>query len=155
MKKLISVIALLLAMVLLFSACGKKDDSKDDSASAKPKTIVGTWKVTDVKTDSTDEELLKFVQQTKEELSSGALVETYTFTADGKVTMNYSYTADKESAPNTFEESLSYEIDGNKITLIIKSTTGGEDSRTTTEFKLDGDTLEIYEAEGTTVLTRQ
>ncbi len=154
MKKLASILALLLAMVMILSACSKNDSksSSDSSASdaAKPNTIEGTWKVAEVKPSTTDEALLRFVKEMNERLADGSYSEEYMF-KDGTITLKSTDRKEGLTEPVITEETASYKIEGDKITVIFPD--GSPNS--TTSFKLSSDTLELtVPDQGTTVLIR-
>ena len=142
MKKLFSVVALLLTVVLLLSACGK-DDSKDSSS--KSAGIEGTWKLTDVKSAGLSAEELKAA---RDMVTSGQMQETFVFKS-GKATMhikNASYDPPMETGYN-----LNYTLNGNKLSMTEEGTTDTQEF----EFKLNGDTLELSMDGGVEVFTRQ
>ena len=157
MKKLVSFVALLLAVVMLLSACGTKDESGSNTGSSETKesvgssavsetnTIEGTWKVVEIKAASGGtEDYEKYIQGRNEDFASGNAVETYTFT-DGKVTMYNSRTL--------IEESHSYEINGTKVTFLRNA---AHERDMIGEFHINGDTLEIkWNGGNTFVLKRQ
>ena len=144
MKKLLTVIALLLAMVLLLSACGKDGDSKSADGGSKSNSIEGTWKLTDVRGRMSDEEL----KQARTMIAEGKMAQTFIF-QNGKATLKVSnnYTGE----PDEMSYSLNYTIKDNKLSMTEEGTTDTQEF----EFKLNGDTLELSMDGGVEVFTRQ
>ena len=142
MKKMFSVVALLLTVVLLLSACGK-DDSKDSSS--KSTGIEGIWKLTDVKSAGLSAEELKAA---RDMVTSGQMQETFVFKS-GKATMhikNASY-----DPPMEVEYKLSYTLNGNKLSM----TEEGTNDTQSIDCNLNGNTLELNMDGGILVFTRQ
>ena len=144
MKKLLTVIALLLAMVLLLSACGKDGDAKSADGGSKSNSIEGTWKLTDVRGRMSDEEL----KQARTMIAEGKMAQTFIF-QNGKATLKVSnnYTGE----PDEMSYSLNYTIKDNKLSMTEEGTTDTQEF----EFKLNGDTLELSMDGGVEVFTRQ
>ena len=142
MKKMFSVVALLLTVVLLLSACGK-DDSKDSSS--KSGGIEGTWKLTDVKSAGLSAEELKAA---RDMVTSGQMQETFVFKS-GKATMhikNASYDPPMETGYN-----LNYTLNGNKLSMTEEGTSDTQ----TIDCTISGNTMELNMDGGILVFTRQ
>ncbi len=167
MKKLLAIIALLLAMVLLLTSCGEKEeestsktetkteattdskteDKKDDTAPAPASAsgIEGSWKLTGMKVEGASQEE---IDATNQMISSGMLTMTFEF-KDGKFT-----SSGNMSGEDGVNGTGTYKVNGSKLTIVAD---GAEESASdTTEFKLDGNTLEIEMSAGMVmVFTRQ
>ena len=135
MKKRITIIALMLAMLLLLTACGP--------------TIEGTWKLTGFRSDSAGANEAKAMQ---EMIDSGAMNRVFTFKG-GRFTQKVTYQESADAEPVVDEYSGKYRIDGNNRLVFISDS--AEQTGITMEFKLDGNTLEMISAEGTMILTKQ
>lgn len=125
MKKTLGIIALLVVMVMVLTACGPN--------------IEGTWKLTEMRTGNNNTEQDEI---TKEAIDTGMISMEMTF-KNGKVTGSVGMLGETSQA-----DEGTYKISGNKITLNMAE-------EATWEFKLNGDTLELITEEGTLVLTRQ
>lgn len=107
--------------------------------------VVGTWKLTDVESETASEEE---VNEAKAMLQSGDLVQMYTFNADG--TMSATMQMPQYGMDQTI--SGTYQISGN--TIIV--TENGEDSGSDpVEYEVNGDILKLITAEAIMYLTRQ
>ena len=168
MKKLLTVVALLLAMVLLLTACGQKEEEKPaateapaptataeptaepatepEAAPARGGSIEGTWKLTGMKSDNPED--AEFISQMELLLAKGLMENIYTY-ADGKVTMTA-----KTNVPGAENQNMTmngtYTIDGNQLTVIEEGQTTGDP----VEFKIDGDTLELITPQMSMTFTR-
>ena len=176
MKKLLTIVALLLAMVLLLTACGKKEEEKPaateapaptataepvaeseaapateptaepEAAPAQGGSIEGTWKLTGMKSD--DPENAEFISQMELLLANGLMENTYIY-ADGKVTMTA-----KTNVPGAENQEITingtYTVEGNQLTVIEE----GHDKGDPVTYKIDGDTLELITPEMSMTFTR-
>ena len=119
MKKRMSVIALLLAVLLLLTACGGKEINID-----------GTWDVVDAKSEDNAEAIAASMAQIKE--LGGTLTLTF---QDGKMTLNMEVLGQSQTNETTYEikdgklvtegSELGIRLDGDTLTL-----TEGNDSMT-------------------------
>ena len=119
MKKRLAVIALLLAVVLLLTACGRKEIN-----------IEGTWDVVDAKSEDNAEAIAASMAQIKE--LGGTLTLTF---KDGKMTLNMEVLGQSQTNETTYEirdgklvtegSTLEIRLDGDTLTL-----TEGNDSMT-------------------------
>ena len=119
MKKRMSVIVLLLAVLLLLTACGGKEIN-----------IEGTWDVVDAKSEDNAEAIAASMAQIKE--LGGTLTLTF---QDGKMTLNMEVLGQSQTNETTYEikdgklvtegSELGIRLDGDTLTL-----TEGNDSMT-------------------------
>ena len=170
MKKLLAIIAVLMAMVLVLSACGQKEESSSGSSSSNSSsssssnsasapaapTIEGSWKLTDLKMAGASAEEQAMSSQS---IANGSMSMEMTL-RDGKMTsvqsIDYSkmgMTGEGVPAPETLTTTGTYTVDGNKLLIIPDDADAG--STAPTEFKLNGNTLEIIDAEVTMIFTRK
>lgn len=152
MKKLLALIALMMAMVLLLAACGQKEEGTSSAQNGSSGGVEGTWNMTgvkDMKTAGLSADELKDQQdRVNKQLKDGLVQQVMTF-RNGKVTLTVkrdaSVSPDGQARTSTLEGT--YQVNGNKITVTL----GGE----TTECKLNGNTLERVLTDFTAVFSRQ
>ena len=109
---------------------------------SQPAGIEGDWILTDARGINASKEEIAYM---KEMIDSGNLVMTFSF-AGNKIT------GTMHGMGNDETESGTYVIDGNTIIVTREGETG---SGNPTEFKVDGDTLEMSTGDVTLIFTRQ
>ena len=152
MKKLLAIVALMVAMVLLLTACGQKEDGTSSTQNGSSSGIEGTWIMTSVKDMKTNglsaDEQKEQQDKLNRQLKDGLVKQVMTF-QNGKVTLTVdrdaSVSPDGQARVSKLEGT--YQVSGSKITVTL----GGE----TTECRLNGNTLERVLSEFTAIFTRQ
>lgn len=128
MKKRIAIAALIASMLVL-TACGGPN-------------IEGTWKLTEIKLQSSSDVEMKYIELM---VRNKVLEVEFVFEKGGKMTAKYDsdyVQIDMGSGEGT------YKVSGNKLTMKVAD-------EMTTEFKVDGDTMEMEMSTATWVFTRQ
>lgn len=152
MKKLTVLVALLLAMVLVLSACGSDDDSGSSKKSGSTgilgsSGIVGTWKLTDVKMKDAPEEELKAAKQM---IKSGVITMEFTFTSDNKFSAKGYFSGSSDSGGDV---TGTYKYENGKLTVTRDNDGGSSDA---IEVKISGNTMELIQSSDTSlVFTRK
>ena len=134
MKKRMTIVALLLAMLTLLTACGAN--------------IEGTWKLTGLRSNNATQEELVIMQEL---VDSGAMDRVFTFKG-GRFTQKVTYRDSADAEPVVDEYDGKYRIDGNQLVFISD---GADATGITMEFKVNGNTLELISGDGVMILTKQ
>ena len=166
MKKLFAVIAVLMAMVLVLSACGQKEEGSSGSGSSgsnasapAAQTIEGTWRLTDMKAAAasqgtggyTAEELEKEMNEARQQLKDNLVSMVWTFRG-GNVTFTQRMAGSLIGASDAEEHSVSgtYTVSGNKVTVNME-VNGATNS---VDLTLNGNQLEMEIAGMVAIFTR-
>ena len=158
MKKQSVIVMILLAVVILLTACGKKDSPSENSQTGKEAAetasvsetasaaaggsesagLEGVWKFTDIQCGT--EEDRETWKDTYERIKAGKMNHFWTFTGR-KLTQNL----------DGLELRWNYRVEENKMVIVEEGGTYTE----TYDFKLNGDTLEFPVGNSALVYTRQ